>query len=55
MIYLSVKHTNDEDEDLFSFSSIEKAVKYIEEENLVEWFMSDTIVFYMEDDYTYIN
>lgn len=55
MIYLSVKHTNDEDEDLFSFSSIERAVEYIKKEDLYEWFMSDTVVFYMENDYTYIS
>lgn len=42
MIYLQVDHVEDDGVDLFSFDTLERAVKYIEENDLFNWGLSDT-------------
>lgn len=55
MIYMKVAHVDDNDCDIFSFSSLDRAVKYIYEEHISEFILSD-IIFeeFPEGDYTYI-
>jgi len=52
MVYLKVAHN---DCDIFSFSTLHRAVRYIHEENITEYILSD-IPFeeFPLNDYTYI-
>ena len=53
MIYLQVEHVDDEDYDYFSFSNIHRAIRYIFDENISRYSLSDFPIL-KEDDYTYI-
>lgn len=55
MIYLKIAHVDDNDCDVFSFSTIHRAVRYLLDNNESEWIMSD-IPFeeFQLSDYTYI-
>jgi len=39
--YLAVEHTEDNDADYFKFTSLHLAVRYIQEEGLDDWLLSD--------------
>jgi len=55
MIYLEIEHTEDDDFDLFTFETLDRAVQYIKDNNEVDWNLSDRISeHFTEDDYTYI-
>lgn len=60
MVYMRVAHTNDGDEDLFSFSSILSAANYVLDEHISEYEITDYVgqmgIFgnYQPDDFTFI-
>lgn len=54
-LYLKVAHTNDDDWDLFSFTSIERARAYILMNKIEGWSLSDTLFdAFKHDDYTFV-
>jgi hypothetical protein len=56
VIYLKVAHVEDNDCDIFSFSNIHTALRYILSEQLNDWIMSDmAFEEFPIEDYTYIS
>jgi len=61
MIYLRVTWLDATDEDLFRFTTLDKAILYIKEEGLINYVVTDSKeyaeigVLYHEDDYSFIN
>ena len=55
MIYLKVAHVDDEDADYFKFTTLQRAIDFIEVNSESEWVMSDIMFEEMPpNDYTLI-
>lgn len=54
MIYLVVNHVGDDDADYFCFKNIAAAAKYVMDNFLEDWTMSDVNINVEPEEYTYI-
>lgn len=56
MVYLEVAHVEDNGSDLFKFNSLERAVRYITSEEIVDYALADIPEYfgYGQDEYTHI-